>query len=66
MKELKDFAKVELKPGESKTISFIITPEKLMMLDYNMNWVVESGDFEIMTGSSSKDTDLKKVVLTVR
>jgi beta-glucosidase len=66
VKELKDFAKVELKPGESKTISFIISPEKLMMLDYNMNWVVESGDFEIMTGSSSKDTDLKKVVLTVR
>jgi beta-glucosidase len=66
VKELKDFTKVDLKPGESKVVSFKITPDKLMMLDYNMNWVVEPGDFQIMTGSSSKDGDLKKVVLTVK
>jgi len=65
VKELKDFARVELKAGESKTISFTITPDKLAFYDRNMNYVVESGDFEIMVGASSLDIDLKKVKLTV-
>jgi len=65
VKELKDFTKIALEPGASQTVTFQITPEKLMMLDYNMNWVVEPGEFEVMTGSSSRDQDLKKVVLTV-
>ncbi len=66
VKELKDFAKIELKPGETKQVVFQISPDKLMMLDYNMNWVVEPGEFEIMTGSSSRDGDLQKTSLVVR
>lgn len=65
VKELKDFARVELQPGESKTLSFVITPEKLAFYDKNMNYVVESGDFEIMIGNSSKDNNLRKVTLAV-
>lgn len=65
-KELKDFARVELKAGETKTITLSITPEKLAFYNRNMNFVVEGGDFEIMTGTSSLDKDLQKVTLTVK
>jgi beta-glucosidase len=51
--ELKDFKRVPLAPGESKTISFTITPDKLSFLDLNMQRVVEPGTFEIMVGASS-------------
>ena len=65
IKELKDFARVSLKPGESKTVNFTITPEKLAFFNREMHYVVESGVFEIMVGSSSMDKDLKKVKLEV-
>ncbi len=51
--ELKDFKRIALAPGESKTVTFTITPDKLSFLDMNMNRVVEPGGFEIMVGPSS-------------
>lgn len=51
--ELKDFKRIPLAPGESKTVNFTITPDKLSFLDLNMNRVVEPGAFEIMVGTSS-------------
>jgi beta-glucosidase len=51
--ELKDFRRVPLAPGESKTVTFTVTPDKLSFLDLNMNRVVEPGTFEIMVGPSS-------------
>ena len=66
MKQLKDFQKVFLKPGETKKVSFLITPEKLSFYDRNMDFIVESGDFEVMVGNSSRDEDLKKINFTVR
>jgi beta-glucosidase len=66
VKELKDFARVELKAGETKTVNLSITHEKLAFYNRNMNFVVESGDFEIMTGTSSLDKDLQKTILTVK
>jgi beta-glucosidase len=57
---------VNMAPGETKTVTFNITPEKLKFLNLDMKWVVEAGDFDVLTGSSSKDADLKKVVLTVK
>jgi beta-glucosidase len=51
--ELKDFKRITLAPGESKTVSFVITPDKLAFWDLNMNRVVEPGGFEIMVGASS-------------
>ncbi|MEP7343135.1 MAG: glycoside hydrolase family 3 N-terminal domain-containing protein [Acidobacteriota bacterium] len=51
--ELKDFKRISLAAGESKTVSFTITPDKLSFLDLNMQRVVEPGAFEIMVGPSS-------------
>lgn len=65
VKELKDFKRITLEPGETKTVELEITPEKLSFYDINMNFVVEPGIFEVMVGNSSRDQDLKKVVLTV-
>lgn len=66
LKELKDFKRIALKAGESKTVTFDITPDKLAFYDLNMNWIVEAGTFTIMAGSSSRDEDLKKIQLTVK
>jgi len=65
VKELKDFQKISLQPGETKTVALDITPELLAFYNVNMKYVVEPGEFEIMVGSSSRDVDLQKVVLTV-
>ncbi len=55
VKELKDFAKISLKPGELKNIEFTITPEKLKFYDINMNYIVEPGDFKVFVGTNSVD-----------
>ncbi|MBT2730513.1 glycoside hydrolase family 3 C-terminal domain-containing protein [Bacillus sp. ISL-75] len=55
-KELKGFEKVELQPGEEKTITFRL--DKRAFAYYNVelkDWHVETGDFEILIGKSSKD-----------
>jgi beta-glucosidase len=62
--ELKDFARVALAPGESRTVSFTLTPEKLAALGMAMKPVVQPGDFEILVGRSSVDN--LKATLTVR
>lgn len=66
VKELKDFARVTLEPGETKVVEFTITPDKLEFLDKNMKPIVEPGDFIVMVGSSSADEDLKKAVFCVK
>jgi beta-glucosidase len=66
VKELKGFQRVSLKPGETKTVTLEITPEKLSFHNIDMNFVVEPGEFEIMVGNSSRDQDLKKVILNVK
>ena len=66
LKELKGFRRISLEPGESATVSFEITPDLLAFYDVDMNYVVESGEFDIMVGSSSRDADLQSVVLTVK
>jgi len=58
VKELKGFSKVLLKPGESREVSFTITPDLLQFYDLNMQRVVEPGRFTIMVGSSSEDIRL--------
>lgn len=56
---LRGFERVHLKPNETKTITFTLNPDDLEILDKNMNWTVEPGEFEIMVGSSSVDIKLK-------
>jgi beta-glucosidase len=51
--ELKDFERITLAPGESKTVEFTITPNKLSFLNLHMESVVEPGWFDIMVGTSS-------------
>jgi beta-glucosidase len=53
VKELKDFQKVYLKPGESKQLTFTIDKEKLSFYNQNMDWTTEPGDFKVMIGNSS-------------
>ena len=65
VKELKSFRKVRLQPGETATVTFDITPALLSFYDVNMKYVVEPGDFELMVGNSSRDADLKKIILQV-
>ncbi len=60
VKELKDFARVPLKAGESKVVNFRITPDKLGFLDKKMKWMVEPGEFIVMVGASSTDEALLK------
>ena len=63
LKELKGFEKVELKPGEEKEVTF--TLDKRSFAYYNVDikdWHVESGDFEILIGKSSKEIVLKETV----
>ncbi len=53
VKELKGFERVHLERGETKTVGFQITPEKLRFYNEDMERVVEPGEFEIMVGTSS-------------
>ncbi len=57
--ELRDFQKVKLNAGESKTIEFTIDKEKLSFYNNKLEWVAEPGDFEVMIGASSADIKLK-------
>jgi beta-glucosidase len=63
VKDLKAFKRVTLAPGETKNISFTLTPEAFHFWNDKMQRVVEPGEFEIMAGNSS--ADLKSVTLTV-
>ncbi|GIV59096.1 MAG: beta-glucosidase [Rhodothermaceae bacterium] len=65
VKELRGFERVHLAPGETRTVTFDLTPEHLAFHDLDMNYVVEPGDFEIMVGSSSRDEDLQRIMLHV-
>ena len=49
-------------PGETKTVSFTLTPEDLMLLDLDMHWRVVPGTFDIMVGGSSADLPLKSTL----
>jgi beta-glucosidase len=59
---MKGFQRISLKAGESKEISFDISKETLQMLNGDMKWVVEPGDFRIMMGASSRDIKLRDIL----
>ena len=63
VKELRDFAKVDLQPGETKTVAF--TLDKRAFAYYSVkihDWHVETGEFDILIGKSSRDIVLTKTV----
>lgn len=62
VKELKGFAKIHLNPDETKTVSFELGFNELKMLDRDLNWIVEPGEFQVMIGSSSEDIKLEGII----
>ena len=64
VKELRGFQKVDIKAGETKTITFELSTEDLKYYNHELQYVCEPGDFEIMIGPNSRDT--KTAVLTVK
>ena len=59
---LRGFEKVFLKAGETKRVTFELTRTDLQILDRNMKWTAEPGDFDLRLGASSTDIRLNKVV----
>jgi beta-glucosidase len=57
--QLAGFQRLHLAPGESREVTFRLTPVHLRLLDREMKWIVEPGSFRIMIGSSSKDIRLR-------
>lgn len=57
-KNLAGFQPIHLEPGEAQELSFTIDRKHLELLDADMKWVVEPGDFVLMTGASSEDIRL--------
>jgi len=65
LKELKGFARVTLRPGETRTVGLLLTPAELGHYDGAGTFTVEPGPFKVMVGSSSRDEDLTTVMLEV-
>ena len=61
VKELKGFQKVDVKAGESKTVTFNITPNDLKFYNYDLKHDWEAGEFHIMIGGNSRDVKMGKV-----
>ena len=55
VKELKGFEKIELNPGETKTVSFTIDEEMITFFTKNQKWEAEPGDFKVFIGTNSRD-----------
>ena len=63
VKELKGFERIYLQPGQTRTVTFKIAPEMLKFYDYDLQYVIEPGDFQVMIGPNSRD--VKTAAFTV-
>jgi len=61
VKELKGFQKIALEAGETKTVTFTITPEELKFYNSNLKYDWEPGEFAIMVGGNSRDVKSAKI-----
>ena len=57
-KELQGFARVELQPGEQKTVCFTVAPSQMAFVDEDGKWKIEKGEIEVQLGASSEDIRL--------
>jgi beta-glucosidase len=62
VKELKGFQRIQLKPGERRTVSFTIDRDTLSFFDRKLAWGAEPGKFELMVGSASDDIRLRQTI----
>lgn len=63
VKELKDFSRVRIKAGETRTVEFAITPDMLKYYDSELRYGLDPGEFTVMTGPDSRR--VKSCKLTV-
>ena len=63
VKELKGFQKVMLKKGESRTLTFRLTPEDLKFYNADLQFVAEPGDFQVFVGGNSRDVQMAEFKL---
>lgn len=63
VKELKGFERIYLQPGQTRTVTFKIAPEMLKFYNYDLQYVVEPGDFSIMIGPNSRDVQTARFTL---
>lgn len=66
VKELKAFRRLTLEPGETRQVTFTITPDMLQFLDKDLKPVIESGEFRAMVGGSSRDEDLLSIPFYIK
>lgn len=59
VKELKGFKRISLKKGESQTVTFDINAQLLKFYNYDLNYVCEPGNFQVMIGPNSTDVSIK-------
>lgn len=57
-KNLAGFERIHLRPGETQTVTFTLDRKHFELLNADMKWVVEPGEFSIMAGASSEDIRL--------
>ena len=63
VKELRAFEKVELKPGETKTVTFTLREREFAYWDVRLHdWLVPSGQYKVLVGSSVKDIRVSKLI----
>lgn len=60
VKELAGFGRVELQPGQTRTVRFTLPLTQLAFLDRDMRWRVEKGQIDVMVGASSEDIRLEE------
>lgn len=61
-KNLAGFERIHLRPGETQTVTFTLDRKHLELLNADMKWVVEPGEFSIMAGASSEDIRLSGMI----
>lgn len=59
VEQLRGFERVDLNPGEKRTVHLTVRPEDLMLLDRDMLWRVSPGTFDVLIGHSSADIALR-------
>ena len=59
-RRLRAFDKIELQPGETKTVTFDLKADDLAFVGYDGKWVLEEGDFKLMIADQSADIHCEK------